>query len=489
MAKPINVKTLFKLLVLIVWALLFGALLKRDYFVKTLDIRETQALKQAREESFLGVYFGGERIGYVKNRLASAGGGGLVLHQEAFLRLNILNENHPINMQVDASLTQSFLLEDFAFRISAPFYKMSAKGLVEGNTVRFTLATGKDTIIDSVQLSRPPFLSTNQRGYLLQQGLEAGEKIKIPYFDPISLTGKDTVLEYKGKKKTYIRNRSYLLHHFVETFSGVKINSWLDDDGKVIREESPAGFLFLAEPEFKATDIVAKGREILSTVSVPVQGTMPDNIDSRPSMSYRLTLPEDAEFLIDGDRQTLNGDIVTVVREHLPGSDSESCSEREPELASTLYIQASDKKITDLAKSLIPEDTSAIEQVEILAKWVYTNLEKRPVIGIPDALTTLRTKKGDCNEHAALFTALARSIGIPARITAGVTFHEGAFYYHAWNEVCINDAWISLDTTKDQLPADITHIKFVTGEIDELLRIGALLGNLQIEVVEQGKDH
>ena len=57
------------------------------------------------------------------------------------------------------------------------------------------------------------------------------------------------------------------------------------------------------------------------------------------------------------------------------------------------------------------------------------------------------------------------------------------FYYHAWNEVCINGEWISLDTTMNQLPADVTHIKFVQGETNEQMKIGSLIGNLKIEIL------
>ena len=39
----------------------------------------------------------------------------------------------------------------------------------------------------------------------------------------------------------------------------------------VIKEESPAGFKFIAEPEFRAKDIVRSGNEILSAVAVPLR--------------------------------------------------------------------------------------------------------------------------------------------------------------------------------------------------------------------------
>ena len=141
-----------------------------------------------------------------------------------------------------------------------------------------------------------------------------------------------------------------------------------------------------------------------------------------------------------------------------------------------------------MARAETGEESSDTERVRILSDWVFANLEKRPVLGIPDALTTLSTKMGDCNEHAALFAALARNVGIPTRVVAGVTFFENAFYYHAWNEVCLDDSWYSVDTTKNQFPADLSHIKFVEGETNEQVRIAALLGKLKIKILDSANN-
>ena len=476
-------KNTIRIFFIILWILLFGALLKRDYFIKSIDIREEQVINRSREESFAGIYFQNERIGYVKNRLTVSGSDGYILYQDAFLYLNILNESHPVDMRIKAKLSPDMLLRDFNFHFSSPFYKMAAEGTVVGQKINFSLTTGKETISDSIQLQNPPYLSTNNRFYLLKQGLQPGDKLKVPYFDPISLSGKDTVMEYKGRQKILIKNRVYNLHHFVETFSGVRMNSWLDDEGKVIKEESPAGFLFITEPEFKATDIKMMGKEILSSVSIPLRGGSLE-LSGRNEISFRLTLPADTHFDLDKDRQELNGDTLTIRLESLPEFDAVACDNFSEELASTPYIQTKNTLITDLAQKEAGNVASDLERVTILSDWVYNNLEKRPVLGIPDARTTLSTKIGDCNEHAALFAALARSVGIPTRLVAGVTFYDGAFYYHAWNEICLDNTWYSVDTTKNQFPADLSHIKFVEGETSEQVRIAALLGKLQIEVLD-----
>jgi hypothetical protein len=275
----------FRFFFIILWIVLFGALLKRDYFIKSIDIREEQIIKRSREESFAGIYFQNERIGYVKNRLTASGSDGYVLYQDAFLYLNILNESHLVDMRIKASLSPGMRLRDFNFHFTSPFYKMNAEGNVVGQEIHFSLTTGKETIFNSIRLQN-------------------GDKFKIPYFDPISLSGKDTVMEYKGREKILIKDRVHNLHHFVETFSGVRINSWLNDEGKVIKEESPAGFLFIAEPEFKATDIKVKGKEILSSVSIPLRGGDLD-LTGRREIRYRLTLPADTDFDLDKDRQKL----------------------------------------------------------------------------------------------------------------------------------------------------------------------------------------
>ena len=115
-------KTLFRIILVIFWAALLGALLKRDYFIETLNLRETRVIQRGREESFLGIYFQNERIGYVKNRLSPAEGDRIALVEDAYLRLNILGEVHPVHMQVRAELGRDLLLKNFTFQLTSPFY-------------------------------------------------------------------------------------------------------------------------------------------------------------------------------------------------------------------------------------------------------------------------------------------------------------------------------------------------------------------------------
>jgi len=339
-----NIGKFIRVMILATWAILFGQLLNRDYFVKTLDIRETQAIQRGREESFLGIYFKQERIGYVKNRMVGKDDGGAVLYQDAVLHLNILETTYPVSMHLQA---------------------------VHDNEVHFTMNTGKDEVSDMIQLNEPPFISTNMRSYLLQNDLKEGEKFKIPYFDPVTMSGKESIIEYKGFKKEliYEQGRIYKLHHFVEIISGIRINFYLDEKGKVIKETSPAGFVFISEPEFRATDIVYKGTEVLSSVSIPAIGRLPD-ISELSSIRYRLKIPEDTTFDLDQDRQTYQDNILVINKENVPSASLAACPGNDNELRSTTYIQSDSPFIMKQAESIVKSVTNDLEKVMALAKWV-----------------------------------------------------------------------------------------------------------------------
>jgi len=482
--EPLNMRArYFKIAIFTLWFLLLGLLGGRDLFISKIDRQEATALRKARQEHYYGVWFQDRRIGYVSEHL-NPEGRDIIIRQKAHLLLNVLNSTQPIDMRLNARLDNHLVLKTFHFQFASPFYKMKAEGTVENNRVHFTLDTGHSIIKDTVTLAAPPQLDINERNTLLEQLHTPGEKIKVPSFDPLSLTGREATVEYQGRKKILIQGKIRLLHQFKETFSGIRVHFWLNDQGRVIKEQSPAGFVLIAEPEFRAKDIIKPGKELLSSVAVPLSGAPPHGDVDR--ITYRLTLPADLDLDLDGGRQDFKGNLLTLSREQIPSktapTTNNSCG-RPQSLRPSRYIQSAHPDIKALAASIVADETDPALQTRKLADWLYRNIEKRPVLGLPDALTTLRTKKGDCNEHAALFAALSRSLGIPTVIATGVTLYKGAFYYHAWNEVCLDGRWFTLDTTTNQMPADLFHIRFGRGDADQQIKIGAIIGRLKITIM------
>ena len=81
------------------------------------------------------------------------------------------------------------------------------------------------------------------------------------------------------------------------------------------------------------------------------------------------------------------------------------------------------------------------------------------------------------------------SLGIPARINVGVAYVRGAFYYHAWPEVYIDEGkgrglWLPVDPTFNQFPADATHVRLARGGLDKQAAILPMIGRAKMTVVD-----
>jgi transglutaminase-like putative cysteine protease len=97
---------------------------------------------------------------------------------------------------------------------------------------------------------------------------------------------------------------------------------------------------------------------------------------------------------------------------------------------------------------------------------------------------------GDCNEHTALYVAMARAAGLPARIATGLVQLRGAFYYHAWPEVFVAETsgrggvWLAVDPTLNQFPADATHVRLARGGLDRQVAIVSMVGRAKLDVID-----
>ena len=160
-------------------------------------------------------------------------------------------------------------------------------------------------------------------------------------------------------------------------------------------------------------------------------------------------------------------------------------------LGSSPTLPVGHRDIVEKANELVGNAKTRLEAVQTLNTWVFDTVAKEPSVGVPNGLEVLYSKRGDCNEHTALFVSLARAAGIPTRIAAGIVFSErigpkGQFYYHAWPEVQLGGPadWVPVDPTFGQVPADATHIKLVEGDLDRQVEILGVIGKLKLELIE-----
>lgn len=227
--------------------------------------------------------------------------------------------------------------------------------------------------------------------------------------------------------------------------------------------------------------------DLVTTAAVPVARIIANPRHCR-LLRLRLsgidlnTVPSDAEQVRHGSELVVSMPSVASLQSYtLPyrGSDHQA------ELAPTAFLQSDHPRIRAAAYKALGNERDARRAAVRLNDWVYAYLRKVPTVSIPNALQVLDMGQGDCNEHAALFAALGRAVGLPTRLVAGVVYLDGAFYYHAWCEVWLG-RWVSIDPALHQFPADATHIKFAIGGPEEQMAMLGVIGRLRIQVLAAG---
>ncbi len=105
------------------------------------------------------------------------------------------------------------------------------------------------------------------------------------------------------------------------------------------------------------------------------------------------------------------------------------------------------KLIPDLLKEHGP--TVSIDALIAFVDAAIPNKSYRRTFDI--ASRVANSGEGDCTEHAVLLAALARAVGLPARVTIGVllieTADDVAAFGHAWTEIYDRESWRVADAT------------------------------------------
>jgi tetratricopeptide (TPR) repeat protein len=134
--------------------------------------------------------------------------------------------------------------------------------------------------------------------------------------------------------------------------------------------------------------------------------------------------------------------------------------------------------VIEKAREIAGQDRDAWSVARKLSDWTFKNLKWKRVDNA-DAVDTLATREADCLEFSQLFVAMARALGLPARIVSGMAYSDGSFGGHAWVEVYAG-RWIELDPTWGTDFVDATHLRSTSGD----LLAYAALNLVSIEVMD-----
>lgn len=429
-----------------------------------------------------------QRIGTSYSRLVPREGG-YRLTENVHMRLNTMGLAQDLVLESSGWLNPDLTMDRFNFKMTSGLFTFAARGQVEDGHLVCLIRSGNDERRLRLPLEAPAYLPAGIFPALARTGLARGEHREFRIFDPATMAQERITLTVQDREAITLGGHVVAARKVLLVFKGVTQEIWLDDAGQILAEN---GLLGIRQERVSREEALHGQPATAGGDLTRVAAVVPDRELADPAALSRLTLQLDgvdlSPYALNDGRQRLEGRRLTLSRENLAGLPARLTPESLPEeaarlLAPTAFEQSDHPDIRTLAARLTVPDDPPLANLHRLVDWMQTHIERRPVLSLPDALSTLRNRRGDCNEHAVLLTALARAAGFPAQVEAGLVYLEGRFFYHAWNRVYLG-RWVTADALFGQIPVDVTHIRLARGTAGEQLDILPLLGNLRIGVIE-----
>jgi transglutaminase-like putative cysteine protease len=481
------------LLALAAWIVTMGVMINRSYLQASPINLATDLARYGTTAQWRGVYYRGEKIGFTVSQV-QATDDGFELQEDGRLQFSLLGAITPAMLRTTARVDRNFMLRSFEFSLDPGTGPMAISGRLDGLRLFLEISSGGGIRTETRELKEPPALMLSVGRRLASEGLVAGATRQWAVFDPATMQNSPVTIAIGDREVVTAGVRRPIPAFKVQmSYSGLTTTAWVTDTGEIVREESPMGLITVLETQEQATVLAVSNRmreDMLEASAIVPEMGRHTIIEPRDvaRLRLRLTGADLTSPDLQGDGQRVDGDLIELIDPRQIAA-TPTPGDLDRYLRPETFIESDAPEIRAEAERLVQGVTGNRARAERLTREVNALVEKRPTVSLPSALEVLRTKVGDCNEHTVLFVALARSIGIPARINVGVAYVHGAFYYHAWPEVYLDEGkgrglWLPVDPTFNQFPADATHVRLARGGLDKQTAILPLIGRARMTVVD-----
>ncbi|HEX3527955.1 MAG TPA: transglutaminase domain-containing protein [Thermoanaerobaculia bacterium] len=295
--------------------------------------------------------------------------------------------------------------------------------------------------------------------------------------------------------------------HVEEVTEGnpAKRQLWLDSDGHLVQSSDPGPFGEMRS--LRATEAAARrtdaGGELPAEayagtlIHTPVRIPHPRRVE-RLVLRLRHREPSLGWPAFDGPEQKVADKTAEALTLEITRPKPESgqsfpvavTDDNRAYLEPSAYVQSDDPEIRAAAQSVVEGEKDMYLAGQKLQRWVTRNMNFDLGIVFAPSTEIFKSRRGTCAGYAMLLTAMARSVGIPARYVLGYVYLDGMFGGHAWVEIKVGKEWIPLDAAvPSDAPADATHLALLrTSLVDGLSGLGAgpalqMFGHLDIDVL------
>lgn len=485
-------------------------------FVLTVVVARAAVAAEPLDDAWFVLAMGGARVGHAHRTVGAVAESMIVTRLTTSMKFRRLGE--AMSLTSDERWTETARGLPVAYRLTRNNGgdEVRIEARVERGSLTVEKETRSGTFSDTLALDGSLLFPEGQRRLHASRGFVPGDRYSYLAFDPdfedvtrVEVTVVDGETRRAaaggGDDSRTAAADSLWLHRLdvrSQLYGDIEFLVWLDDRGLVWREDVPSLGL---RSQAATRDEASRGLEAVDIIA----GTMISTnvrIDDPAAVDEALyevwVEGDDAAALLPEDRrQSLDGrtgrGVLLRVRRAVPGGGTadgggDGPANADEYLKSNALLEASDPLIRAAAAEAIGEGpVEPWVRARRIERYVSDTMESAGFgSAFASALEVLRSRSGDCSEHAVLAAAMCRAAGVPSRVVSGIVHTDGRFAYHMWIEVWAGGDWYALDPTIGAGSVDATHIKLAAsslpgGAAGELsLPIMRVLNRLGLSVVE-----
>jgi transglutaminase-like putative cysteine protease len=443
-----------------------------------------------------GIVFNGAKIGFTHFELRPAPDASNLfdVRSTAYFKFRLLMYDKSIHLQARDRIAGDLTLQAFDYDYNLDGNRLQLKGKRYSDHLEVSWISRDRREVTNLPISGPLYPVGCILMVPVAKGLEVGKQYRYQVFDGETRslqTVEQTVVSYE--ESDLFEGRAFKIKTRLQN---QQVTTWLDHSGRPLLEMSMGGVIISnLESQFVAERYLTRAAVNKEEVIIDFSLIRSNRELLHPEAISELTVniaagDTDLQIPSDSRQSCRKGAAKTTCRirrqygpDLLSGRDPSAAAAKRYLLPSN-SIPVKHPDIKGLAANITSENNTTEENIRKLIQWLKDNIDQEP-IDVFSALDVLERKKAECQGHALLYTALARSAGIPSRVVNGIVYATdfNGFLYHAWVESLVNGQWVAVDPTLHQYPADVTHLKFVTGENpSDLLPLIGLIGKLKIEI-------
>lgn len=369
------------------------------------------------------------------------------------------------------------------------------EGRVVGDHAEVSTTSGKRVDRRTVAWPEGALLAEGVRLVEKRAGLAPGSSYEVLAFQPSNLIAVKVKAVVKGPEKTTLGLRQARLTRVDQRVelpgAPMDTSAWVDADFDLHKVVLP--LLGLELVMIACTERCARGpnqsSDILDRTTVPAPRALArEELLAGLELELALAGSEESQLPSVGEQRVEKlGPGSWRVRTD-PGATGDHRPPEAADSAATRWLESDTKELERMAIQAAGKHETSLARMQALEAHVRGYITNKSLrIGYASALETVRSREGDCTEHALLLAALGRALGIPTRVVTGLAYapafagREHVFVPHAWTQAWMGDHWRSFDAA---LPGyDAGHIAFSTGDGDPAgFYAGVnLLGNVRVQ--------